>query len=61
MIDAALVLTSDHADLRGAVAVLGLVIGWGFIGTGLFAWARQPGQQPRLADGATGFAFLSPA
>src|SRR5215216_1798937 len=41
VIVAAAVLTSDHTNLRGAVAVLGLVVGWGFIGTGLFTWARR--------------------
>jgi signal transduction histidine kinase len=54
----AVVVTSDHTDLRGAVAVLGLVIGWGFIGTGLFAWARRPDNSLGSLLAATGFAFL---
>ena len=54
----AVVVTSDHTDLRGAVAVLGLLIGWGFIGTGLFAWARRPDNSLGSLLTATGFAFL---
>jgi signal transduction histidine kinase len=54
----AVVVTSDHTNLRGAVAVLGLVVGWGFIGTGLFAWARRPDNSLGSLLAATGFAFL---
>jgi signal transduction histidine kinase len=54
----AVVLTSDHTDLRGAVAVLGLTIGWGFIGTGLFTWARRPDNSLGSLMALTGFAFL---
>jgi len=38
--------------------VLGLVIGWGFIGTGLFAWARRPDNSVGSLMTLTGFAFL---
>jgi signal transduction histidine kinase len=38
--------------------VLGLVIGWGFIGTGLFAWARRPDNSLGSLLTLTGFAFL---
>jgi signal transduction histidine kinase len=58
VIVAAAVLTSDHTDLRGAVAVLGLTVGWGFIGTGLFAWARRPDNSLGSLMTLTGFAFL---
>ncbi|MET0614630.1 MAG: sensor histidine kinase [Thermoleophilaceae bacterium] len=58
MIVVAVVVTSDHTNLRGAVAVLGLVVGWGFIGTGLFAWARRPDNSLGSLLAATGFAFL---
>ena len=58
MIAVAAVLTSDHTDLRGAVAVLGLIIGWGFIGIGLFAWARRPDNSVGSLMTLTGFAFL---
>jgi signal transduction histidine kinase len=55
----AVVLTSDHTNLRGAVAVLGLTVGWGFIGTGLFAWARRPENSLGSLMTLTGFAFLT--
>ncbi len=58
MIVVAIVLTSDHTDLRGAVAVLGLTIGWGFIGVGLFAWARRPDNSIGSLMTLTGFTFL---
>ena len=39
----ALVLgSSRHAQLRALQATLALVIGWGFIGAGLYAWWRRP-------------------
>jgi signal transduction histidine kinase len=40
-----LILGSDFADLRGLQLVITLAAGWGFIGTGLFLWARQPANQ----------------
>jgi signal transduction histidine kinase len=58
VIDAVLIVTSDHAKLRGAVVVVGLVIGWGFIGTGLFTWARRPDNSIGSLMVATGFAWL---
>jgi signal transduction histidine kinase len=58
VIDVALILTSDHMNLRGAVAVLGLVIGWGFIGAGLFTWARRPDNSLGSLMVATGFAWF---
>jgi hypothetical protein len=42
LIDLALILTSDFAPVPEVFAVLGLIIGWGFVGAGLFAWARDP-------------------
>ena len=58
MIDAVLILTSNHAQLRGAVVVLGLVIGWGFIGVGLFTWARRPDNPVGSLMVATGFVWF---
>jgi len=58
VIDAALILTSDHAQLRGAVVGIGLVIGWGFIGAGLFAWTRRPDNGLGSLMVATGFAWF---
>jgi signal transduction histidine kinase len=40
------------------MATLGLVIGWGFIGAGLFAWARRPDNRVGMLMTATGFAWL---
>jgi len=38
----AVALTSDHQDAKAAWAVFGPVVGWSFIGTGLYAWRRRP-------------------
>jgi hypothetical protein len=37
LVYAAIVLSSDHVDDRGFEAGLGLLVGWSFMGTGLFA------------------------
>ena len=37
------VINGKHNIHRGAYAALALGIGWGFIGTGLYAWRRRPG------------------
>ena len=37
-----LILTSDHTSPRGLAAALILTAGWGFAGTGLYAWYRRP-------------------
>ena len=58
LIDLALILTSNHLPLRGAVAVLGLFVGWGWVGTGLFIWAREPENRVGMLMAATGFAWL---
>jgi len=57
-LDAALVLTSDHAELKGLGAVLGPLIGLSFIGTGLFAWWRRPLNRFGLLMTAVGFAWF---
>jgi signal transduction histidine kinase len=36
------VLASDHVKLRGLNASLALLIGWSFLGAGLYAWWRRP-------------------
>jgi signal transduction histidine kinase len=36
-----LILGSDFSSLRGLQLVIALTAGWGFIGTGLFLWARR--------------------
>jgi signal transduction histidine kinase len=40
------------------LGTLGLIIGWGFIGVGLFAWARRPDNRLGMLTAATGFAWL---
>ncbi len=55
---AAIVLSSGHVDDRGFVAGLGLLVGWSFIGTGLFAWWRRPANHTGLLMAAAGFAWL---
>jgi signal transduction histidine kinase len=44
--------------LRGAIAALGLFVGWGWVGTGLFAWSRDPENRVGMLMTATGFAWL---
>ena len=44
--------------MRGLLAVLGLLVGWGFVGAGLFAWSRDPGNRVGMLMAATGFAWL---
>jgi signal transduction histidine kinase len=57
-IDVALILTSNHVDVRGALAAVALVVGWGFVGAGLFAWDRRPNNSIGSLMVATGFAWL---
>jgi signal transduction histidine kinase len=56
---AAIVLSSDHVDDRGLTAGLGLLAGWSFIGTGLFAWWRRPGNRTGALMVAAGFAWFA--
>lgn len=50
--------SSDRIDLRGLESVLALVIGWGFIGAGLYAWLRRPQNTFGPLMTATGFLFF---
>ena len=52
------VLNGEHNVHRGAYAALALGIGWGFIGTGLYAWSRRPTSNTGLLMIAVGFAGL---
>jgi len=58
VIAVAIVVTSDHIEFRGLVAALGLAVGWGFIGAGLFAWSRRPDSSLGSLMVATGFAWF---
>jgi signal transduction histidine kinase len=52
-------LASDHVDDRGLVVGLGLLVGWSFIGTGLFAAWRRPGNRMGAHMAAVGFAWFA--
>src|SRR3954469_21594867 len=54
----AIVLTSDHEKDIVAMSVLGLLLGWTFIGTGLFGWARRPDNATGRLMIAVGFAWF---
>ncbi|HEV2874440.1 MAG TPA: histidine kinase [Thermoleophilaceae bacterium] len=55
----ALILTNDELDYAGLWAAGGLVVGWSFIGVGLFAWRRRPDNRVGMLMAGTGFAWLA--
>ncbi len=55
---AVLALNSNHVDLRGAAAAVGVVLGWSFIGTGLYAWDRRPENGTGALMVAVGFTWF---
>ena len=54
----AVILTSDYQSQRGLAATLILLAGWGFAGTGLFAWYRRPGNRTGKLMTAIGFTWF---
>lgn len=54
---AAVVLTSDRSTSPQVDAALVLVVGWSFIGTGLFAWWRRPHNRVGALMTAVGFTW----
>src|SRR3954454_6794243 len=56
--DVALVLTSDHETQRALAAIIGPLIGLGFVGTGAFAWWRRPLNRFGPLMTAVGFAWF---
>ena len=59
--DVLLVLGSEHFPDPGVWAVFGPVVGWSFVGTGLYAWRRRPESRFGLLMVLAGFAwFLGP-
>ena len=55
----ALVVTSDHRTDPVALLVLGLAMGWSFIGTGLYAWWRRPDHRIGPLMTLVGFAWYA--
>ena len=53
-----LTLTSDHEENPLFISAVYLVVVWAFIGTGLVAWARRPGNRFGPLMTAVGFAFM---
>jgi signal transduction histidine kinase len=54
----ALMVTSDLAEPAGVWGTAALVVGWSYIGVGLFAWGRRPDNRVGALMVATGFAWL---
>jgi hypothetical protein len=54
-----LVLDSSHEEDRGLVAAVDLLVGWSFVGTGLFAWWRRPSSRTGALMTAVGFAWFA--
>ena len=53
----AILLTSDREDANIAWAVLGPIVVWSFVGTGLYATHRRPGSRVGVLMVALGFAW----
>ena len=53
-----LALASNHDDAPGVTIALGLIVGWGFIGVGLFAWWRRPENRTGALMTAVGFTWF---
>ncbi len=59
--DVLLVVSSEHFPDPGVWAVFGPLVGWSFVGTGLYAWQRRPESRFGLLMVLVGFAwFLGP-
>ena len=55
---AALIVSSDHTPQPGAGIVIGLLISWSFVGTGLYAWWRRPASRFGALMTAVGFTYM---
>jgi signal transduction histidine kinase len=56
-----IILTSNHMSHRGAWAAFGGLIGWSFIGAGLYTWWRRPANRTGALMAWVGFLwFLTP-
>jgi signal transduction histidine kinase len=54
----AVILTNDELDAAAAWGAGTLIVGWSFVGVGLFAWARRPDNRVGALMAGTGFAWL---
>ena len=54
----ALILTNDDLEMAGLWGAANLVVGWSFIGVGLFAWRRRPDNRVGMLMAGTGFAWF---
>jgi signal transduction histidine kinase len=54
----ALELASDHQSAKVAWAIFGPLVGWSFIGTGLYAWRRRPQNRTGALMVLLGFAWF---
>ncbi|HYH58638.1 MAG TPA: sensor histidine kinase [Thermoleophilaceae bacterium] len=52
------VANSEHTDTRAALIAVSLVLGWSFIGTGLYAWDRRPENGTGALMVIVGFAWF---
>jgi signal transduction histidine kinase len=57
----ALILSSDHLDDKLVWSIFGQLVGWSFIGTGLYAQRRRPDSRAGLLMVALGFAWFANA
>ncbi|HEV3376301.1 MAG TPA: hypothetical protein VG126_03390, partial [Thermoleophilaceae bacterium] len=55
---AALIVANEDLDHAGLWAAGGLVVGWSFIGVGLFAWWRRPDNRVGMLMAGIGFGWL---
>jgi signal transduction histidine kinase len=58
LISIPLAVSTHHAQSRGLFIASQLVIGWSFVGTGLFMWWRRPENRLGLYMTAVGFTWL---
>src|SRR5262245_50561744 len=54
----AVIVTNDELDASVAWGAGTLVVGWSFVGVGLFAWARRPDNRVGALMAGTGFAWF---
>ncbi len=55
------ILTSDHEPAKIPLLLATLVIGWSFVGTGVYAWWRRPRNEIGVLMTLTGFFWILPA